>query len=155
MYYTSFFSNKSRVNLFYLSRYERISIFFLFSFFFYSVTFHSVLSVERNVRRCRKSNSGKVNVIANIFSLKRWLGEIDRKIRSLFISRDTSLVSNGGLKEAQIMEFNRLKWTFCGSKDTRIDRAVHIASISPFIIPPAIQRGFSARETLNVSYIVS
>jgi len=49
------------------------------------------------------------------------LHEIDRKIRSLFISVDTSLVSKGGLERSQITELNRLKWTFWESEDTRID----------------------------------
>jgi len=147
MYYMSFFFQINRALICFTYRgMSEYRYFFSFSFSF------SYISVERNTRRCRKSNSEKVNVIANIFNLKRRLGEIDRKIRSLFISRDTSLVSNGGLKESQIMELNRLKWTFCGSKDMRIDRAVHIASISPFIILSTIQRDFSAR--VDVSYII-
>lgn len=72
----------------------------------------------------RKSNSkGKlmsalVSVVSNDVIRLR---EIDRKIRSLFISVDTSLVSKAGLERSQIMELNRLKWTLWESKDTRID----------------------------------
>jgi len=141
MYHRSF-SNESRVNLLCPILWYWIDI-DIFSFFFIRLYLTRTLSVERKVRRYRKLNSGKVNVIANIFSLKRRLGEIDGKIRSLFISGDTSLVSNGGLEESQITELNRLKWTFRGSKDMRIDRA----SISLFILVlSTMQKGFPARR---------
>lgn len=62
----------------------------------------------------RKLTSALVSVVSSDVIRLR---EIDRKIRSLFISVDTSLVSKGGLERSQITELNRLKWTLWESEE--------------------------------------